>query len=379
MMSEIYPFLMIAFLLSNYIFFLSGIIRGLNKLSGSFGSSLPEEFISVIIPFRNESENILISVQSLTSQNYPPEKFEVIYVNDSSTDDSYQKLVTSVKPNNFRILSVENAEHGRAFKKRAVNYGIENSRGDIIVSTDADCIHQSNWLRKMVSDFDPKTAFISGPVSFASNEKIFSKIQTLEFAGLVLSGAGLIGLGKATICNGANLAFRKKIFNELNGYSDQLYLSSGEDELLMQKISAETDYIIKFCWHRDAVVNTKPNRNISDFLQQRNRWASKGLFYKNRLLIFRLILIYLFYLSIIVQIFGSIFYSKIYFIALTFCLILKFLVEYKIISKGVDFIFKPEILRYFLISEIFQMIYLPLAGIGGILGKFRWKDRKLNR
>jgi len=318
-------------------------------------------------------------LQSLASQNYPAEKFEVIYVNDSSSDDSHHKLFNAQKPNNFKVLSVADGVQGRAFKKKAVNYGIENSRGNIIVTTDADCVHKKNWLRKMVSGFNPMTAFISGPVSFTSDEKLFSKIQALEFAGLILTGAGLIGLGKATICNGANLAFRKKIFNELNGYRDQFHLSSGEDELLMQRIASETDYLVRFCCDQDAVVYTKPNLNLSDFFQQRNRWASKGLFYKNRLLIIRLIFIYLFYLSIIAQIFLSIFFSKLYLVTFIFCIILKFLVEYKIISKGADFIFKRELLRYFLVAEIFQMLYLPLAGIGGIIGKFKWKDRKLNR
>src|SRR3972149_1792883 len=348
MMIEIILFLFFAFLLLNYIYFLSDIIRGLKKLFEDNQAMIPEEF-------------------------------EVIYVNDSSTDDSYEKILNEVKPNNFKVISLSDFSIDKAFKKKAVSYGIEHASGEIIVTTDTDCIHDQNWLRELISVFDLKTGFISGPVSFVHQPNLFSKIQSLEFAGLVLSGAGLISIGKPTICNGANLAFRKSVFTELQGYHDQMHLSSGEDELLMQKIAAETDYLVKFCWAKNAVVFTRPNKNIHDFFQQRKRWASKGLFYKNKFLRLRLLLIYLFYLSITVQILLSIFFSKLFLIFLLLCLISKFVLEYKIISNGVDILFKYDLVKYFLISEIFQIIYLTLAGATGILGNFKWKERKLTR
>ena len=366
-------------MLLNYIYFLSEIISGLKKLSKDDRIKIPDEFISVIIPFRNESDNILISLNSLACQNYPQEKFEVIYVNDSSTDDSYEKILNAVKPNNIKVISLPNISIDKAFKKKAISFGIENANGEIIVTTDADCTHNKNWLAQLLSGFDNKTGFVSGPVSFIERPGLFSKIQSLEFAGLVLSGAGLIGAGKPTICNGANLAFRKSVYSELHGYHDQMHLSSGEDELLMQKIAAETDYSVKFCWNREAVVLTHSNSNTHDFFQQRKRWASKGLFYKNKFLIVRLVLIYLFYLSIIGQIFLTIFLSKLFFFSLLLSLISKFFMEYKIVSKGIDLLFKRDLMKYFLLSEIFQIIYLTIAGISGLFGNLKWKERKLDR
>jgi cellulose synthase/poly-beta-1,6-N-acetylglucosamine synthase-like glycosyltransferase len=277
------------------------------------------------------------------------------------------------------VISSSEYSKNKAFKKKAISFGIKQSHGEIIVTTDADCVHDPNWLRKLVSSFDSTTGFVSGPVSFVPLKNIFSKIQTLEFAGLVLSGAGLISIGKPTICSGANLAFRKSVYYELNGYDDQLHLSSGEDELFMQKIAAETDYSIKFRWTIESVVFTQPNKNIHDFFQQRKRWSSKGLYYKNKLLIIRLILIYMFYLSITTQLLLTILFSKLFLISLIFCLILKFVLEYKIISKGIDYLFKHDLMKYFLITELFQIIYLTLAGVSGIFGNFKWKDRKLSR
>jgi cellulose synthase/poly-beta-1,6-N-acetylglucosamine synthase-like glycosyltransferase len=379
MMIEMILILLFSFLLLNYIYFLSVIFRGLKRLPYTKQTPISDEFISVIIPFRNESNNILISLNSLASQNYPQEKFEVIYVNDSSTDDSYDKIINAQKPINFKVISLSEVSHDRAFKKKAVSYGIENSNGGIIITTDADCTHNQIWLRELISDFDSATGFISGPVSFDERQNLFSKIQSLEFAGLILAGAGLIGIGKVAICNGANLAFRKSVYDELHGYHDQMHLSSGEDELLMQKIAAETDYSVKFCWNKDAVAFTQPNENFRDFLQQRKRWASKGLFYKNKLLVISLILIYLFYLGFPVQILLSIFLSKIFLISLGLSLITKFIVDWIIIKKGVNFLFRNHLMKYFLQTEIFQIVYITLAGFLGTIGNYKWKDRNLKR
>jgi len=190
MMIEIVLVLFFALLLLNYIYFLTGIIRGLKELSNDDQGMIPEQFVTVIIPFRNESDNILISLNSVACQNYPQEKFEVIYVNDSSTDDSYEKILNAEKPGNIRVISLSEFSITKAFKKKVISYGIEHSQGEIIVTTDADCSHNKNWLRELISVFDSSTGFISGPVGFIERGGLFSKIQSLEFAGLVLSGAG---------------------------------------------------------------------------------------------------------------------------------------------------------------------------------------------
>jgi cellulose synthase/poly-beta-1,6-N-acetylglucosamine synthase-like glycosyltransferase len=379
MMIEIILILLFSVLLINYIYFLSNINNGLKRFQFDIRAKISDEFISVIIPFRNESENILTSLKSISSLDYPLERFEVIYVNDSSTDDSYEKIINAAKPINFKVISLPVFSHDKAFKKKAVSYGIENSQGEIIITTDADCIHNQNWLRELISGFDFATGFVSGPVSFNERQNLFSKIQSLEFAGLILSGAGLIGIGKPAICNGANLAFRKSVYKELHGYHDQMHLSSGEDELLMQKIAAETDYSVKFCWNKGAVVFTQPNENLRDFLQQRQRWASKGLFYKNKLFVISLALIYLFYLGFPAQILLSIFASKIFLISFGLSLISKLIMDYIIIKKGVNFLFKDHMMKYFLQTEIFQIIYITLAGFLGTIGNYKWKDRNLKR
>ena len=269
-------FLISAFLffLVHYLVFLLRILRGLGNLKPASNEIIPHEYISIIIPFRNEEENIIANLKSIESQVYPSEKFEVIYVNDSSDDRSLELLKENISKVNISLLTVPEDFSQNAHKKRAVRYGIENAKGKIIVTTDADCIHDEEWLKSLMQCFDSLTGFVSGPVKFQSENNLFSKFQQLEFAGLVLCGAGLIGAGHPTICNAANIAYRRRVFDEVGGFKDQMNLSSGDDELLMQKIAKDSDFRVKFCVDKKSIAKTNGNETINDFYQQRKRWAS---------------------------------------------------------------------------------------------------------
>ena len=355
------------------------IFRGLNKLKPSDNEILPYEIVSIIIPFRNESQNIIANLRSIESQLYPEDKFEVIYINDFSEDDSVELLRNHIKKNNIRVLSVPEDYSKNAHKKRAIRFGIENAKGDIIITTDADCVYDEEWLNSMMLSFDSLTGFVSGPVEFISDEKLFSKFQKLEFAGLVLCGAGLIGSGHPTICNAANIAYRKKVFNEVGGFKDQMNLSSGDDELLMQKISKDSDYKVKFCIENKAIVKTSANKTIGDFFQQRKRWASKGLFYGDNSLVLKLILIYTFYLGLIFQLILGLTINKTFLLSLLISMFLKFIYEFRILLKGKEKILDGLQLKYFFITEIFQIPYIIYAGLVGTFGNYLWKSRKVKR
>jgi len=365
-------------LLINYFLFLQDVLKGLNNLKPC-EEKVNDEFVSVIVPFRNESENILASLKSLSGQNYPKNKFEIIFVNDSSVDDSLQKLNLNNNHENVRVLSVPDDYNNNSNKKRAIQYGIENSNGEIIVTTDADCFHSKNWLITLMKCMNEKTGFVSGPVEFIDGSNLFSKFQKLEFAGLVLTGAGLIGANKPAICNAANIAYRKKLFNDVGGFNDKIKLSSGDDELLLQKIWKESDHDIKFCWNHNAIVKTSPNKTLKEFYHQRKRWASKGIFYGSKKLVLKLILIYLFYVGLIIQLALSVFISKIYIILFIISISLKFIMEFKVLKRGEKLISIKRIIKFFPIVEILQIPYIIFAGFSGLFGNFNWKERKIKR
>lgn len=366
-------------LLINYIIFLLRIFSGLKNLKSCDVDFMPEDFVTVIIPFRNESENILHSLKSIEAQNYPREKYEVLFVNDFSQDDSLQKISDYKKSDNIKILSVPSDYSMNAHKKRAIRFGIQNAKGKIILTTDADCNHNVDWLKSLLSCMKDDVGFVSGPVEFYSNESFFSKLQKIEFAGLVITGAGLIGSGKPIICNAANIAYRKNAFDKVNGFNDQMNLSSGDDELLMQKIWKETDYKVKFCINKKAIVETDPNRTVKQFYQQRKRWASKGLFYADKFLIVKLILIYLFYVGLLVQLVLGIFFSIYFVFSFIISFFLKALVEFLVLKKGSSVLFDKFFLIPFPIAEIIHLPYIIIAGISGAFGNFKWKNRTVKR
>jgi cellulose synthase/poly-beta-1,6-N-acetylglucosamine synthase-like glycosyltransferase len=378
-MTENILLLIFIILFVHYCLFLKKIFFGLNKLVQKGDQEIPEEIISVIVPFRNEEENIASVYSSLVNQNYPKEKYQIIFVNDSSTDNSLIILNKIAASSNVFIYNVPDDYLLRAHKKRAISYGIEKSKGEIIVTTDADCRHTKDWLRSMLKFMDKNTAFVSGPVKFGNAKNLFEKIQKVEFAGLVITGAGLIGVNYPVICNGANIAYRKKVFREVGGFSNQLKLSSGDDELLMQKIFRNSDYKIKFAYDKNAIVVTSANKSLRDFYYQRKRWASKSLFYENNFLLFKLILIFLFYLSLLLfPILGFMISYKL-FIAFIITFSTKVLFEYLILKKGRDLLFDKNVLNPFLITEILQVPYIIIAVLMGIFGNFHWKDRKIKR
>lgn len=351
----------------------------MKNLKLTANEKLPYEFISIIIPFRNEEANILANLKSIEAQFYPTEKFEVIYVDDSSEDNSLEVLKKNIKKNNIRVLSVPDDFSKNAHKKRAVRYGIENAKGMIIVTTDADCVHDEQWLKSLMQSFDPVTGFVSGPVEFETDDGLFSEFQKLEFAGLVLCGAGLIGSGHPTICNAANIAYRKKVFNEVGGFKDQMNLSSGDDELLMQKISKDSDFKVKFCIDKKSIVRTFPNKTLGDFYQQRKRWASKGLFYSDKSLVLKLIFIYTFYVGLVAQLILGLTFHPIFLLSLLSSLILKVIFEFLIFSKGKELLFNDLQLKYLFIAEIFQIPYIIFTGLVGAFGNYLWKSRKVKR
>ena len=366
-------------LLINYVIFLLIILRGLSNLKPHNNNTGIKEFVSIIIPFRNEEENILKNLNSVENQDYPTAKLEVIYVNDNSTDDTLKILTENISSENIKVISVPESYSPNAHKKKAVRFGIENAKGDIIVTTDADCFFNSDWLTSLLNSFDDQTGFVSGPVEFDDNGSFFSKLQKLEFAGLIITGAGLIGSGKPTICNAANTAYRKNVYEQVNGFADQMNLSSGDDELLMQKIAKDTNYRVKFSLNKNSIVKTPANNSLSSFYQQRKRWASKGLFYRSKALVAILIMIYLFYLSLVVQPILALTVSVNYIIIFAISLVLKIIIEYLILKKGKKILFNNLSLKSFLFAELFQVPYIIIAGISGAFGNYKWKGRKVKR
>ncbi len=371
-------YLILILLALHYAYFIVRVYIGLIALKKSSDLKESNELVSVIIPLRNESGNIESLCNSLNSQTLSKAKFEIIFIDDNSDDDTYEKLLKH-KPDNSKILRVKNGRNNQARKKKALIEGVKNASNPIIISTDADCSFYSCWLEVMSKYFDEKTAIVAGPVDLKSDKSLFSKIQRLEFAGLILTGAGLIGINNPTICSAANFAYRKSVFEEVDGFNDQLGFTSGDDDLFLQKVASLTNYKIKFAYEKEAIVTTHPRTNVGDFLHQRKRWASKSLFYNNKLLVLKIILIFLFYLGLILQLIGGLFFDPLLFITFGLSLLVKIIVEYLVLNYGSKTLYDRKILRPFILAEFIQIPYIIISAIGGLFGNFKWKGDVLKR
>ncbi len=370
--------LVLIFLLDTYyVVFLIRIISGLKNLSrlSNHYEKKPDEFVSVVVPFRNESENIVRCLKSLEEQNYFRDKFEMIFINDFSDDDSLVKLCSNKKLENVRILSLPDSLRKISSKKTAVRYGIENSNGNIIVTTDADCVHSSNWLQSLVNSFDYNTGVVAGPVQFEEETTIFQKMQKIEFQSLIFSGAGLIGIEKPVICNAANFAFRKDLFFKLGGFDDNINISSGDDVFIMQKIAHQTKYKVKFCMKEDCIVKTKSSKNFKEFFEQRKRWAGKINFYYDKLFVLSLVSVFLFYLTILIQLILGIFITDVFLLTFLFSFLLKILMDFFVLRKGYQMLNQRLPAGVFLLAEFFHIPYIILSILGGFLGNYSWKGR----
>ncbi|GAB4036458.1 glycosyltransferase [Spirosoma gilvum] len=237
-------------------------------------------FISVMVPVRNEAENITQLLDDLSRQTY--KQFEVIVADDASTDNTWAIVEAYAQRASYvlRPLCLKD-ERTASPKKRAISQSIAQAKGELIVTTDGDCRVGENWLTSIATFYRQTNArLISGPVTFTSDSSLFDALQTVEFASLIGSGACTMALHRPTMCNGANLCYRKDVFTEVGGFSGVDHLASGDDEFLMHKIASRYPDGVQFLKNAEAIVRTKPHGSIRAFYNQRKRWASKWRAYQ---------------------------------------------------------------------------------------------------
>lgn len=249
--------------------------------------------ISVIIPVRNEATSIQKLLSQLISQNYPNELFEVVVVNDHSTDET-KSLVESETSSCEIDMKLINLPASKAGKKAALFEGIISANGEVIVTTDGDCEVSGSWLQTISNTFDDGVKMAFGPVAIKTTN-FFSRLQAMDFAALIGLGAATWKLGMMGMCNGANLAFRKSVFQECNGYMGSEQHPSGDDEFLLRKIHQRYPKGIRFIKSSVAMVSTTAQPNLTSFIQQRIRWAGKWRFHKDVATKVVAIFVFLFY------------------------------------------------------------------------------------
>jgi cellulose synthase/poly-beta-1,6-N-acetylglucosamine synthase-like glycosyltransferase len=344
-------------------------------------------FISIIIAARNEEDNIGNCIQSLLNQTYPQNKFEIIVTNDHSTDNTVP-IINSFQKDNIRVINLMDFTENKilnSYKKKSIETALQFAKGALIVTTDADCTAPSKWLETLASFYIKNNpVFIALPVVFNSPlpedsffKKFFKNFQSLDFMTLQgITGASVHNKFHS-MCNGANLAYKKEVFYEVGGFEGIDNIASGDDMLLMQKIQKVHPDKIMFLKSPDVIMLTQPAETLKDFMNQRIRWASKADKYTDKKITAVLLLVYLLNAWIFILAISSFFFIKSFYLFL-FSVAIKTIVELIFLYPVAKFFNKRKLLWWFVPAQPLHILYTLLAGWLGMFGSYHWKGRKVN-
>ena len=329
-------------------------------------------FVSVLIPARNEEAAIVPCLQALLQQTYPPDRYEVLVIDDHSEDHT-AALVSALPTQRIRLLSLADHLAGKqvvAYKKAALSWGVAEARGTLILTTDADCIAPPNWVAGMVAAYQSGADFITAPVCIYDDGSLLSVFQALDVAGTMILTGGAVGLGHPILANGANLGFSRALFERVGGYAGHTHLASGDDVLLLQKVVNGRAGRVVFLPSPEVSVSTAPTPNWAALGRQRLRWAAKTSAYRN------------FYL---LGFQGAVF-------VLSWCIVLSFICapELALGALGIkalaDFFYlraasrwfgHPRWMRWFVLSELLHLLYLVIIGSVALWPvRIQWKGRR---
>ncbi len=327
--------------------------------------------ISVVVPARNEEHHIENLLNALRSQTYPAEYFEVIVVDDQSTDGTAEKVRQFP---GVKLISLP-ADAINSYKKKAITTGIGTAGGELLVTTDADCIPPPRWLETIAAFYmEKRSVAIAGPVVINGGRSFIEIFQSMDF--MILQGitAATVHRNSLSMANGANLAYRKDAFDAVEGFSGIDRIASGDDMLLVHKLSRKFPGQYHYLLSPDAIVPTAAVKTIRSFFSQRIRWASKSMSYDDKRILPVLILVYLFNLSfLLLSILG--FFDPFYWLVLLFAWIAKTLVELPFFYSVARFFNKTFTVKYFFFLQPFHIVYTIIAGIAGQMGTYQWKGR----
>ncbi|EOG6894975.1 Glycosyl transferase, group 2 family protein [Flavobacterium psychrophilum] len=327
----------------------------------------PKTRFSIVVPFRNEQDNLPKLLLCIDQLNYPKDLFEVILVDDDSEEELQ---ITNYE---LQIIIVHNIRVSNSPKKDAINTAIAIAKNDWVITTDADCLVGPNWL----STFDAfiqknKPKMVAAGVFYKTNSGFLDAFQQLDFLSLQGTTIGSFGNNQAFMCNGANFCYQKAFFYELNGFDGNDKIASGDDVFLLQKAIQKAKNEVCFLKSEWAIVQTKSEKTWKYLFNQRVRWASKtgnynGL-YSMQLGVSVLLMNLFWVLGFLFFVLGMINLNC--FVLLLFS---KFIVDFFLLYKASSF-FKAS-LNYLLFGSLLYPLFCVVVGFYSFFGSYSWKGR----
>ena len=359
---------------SLYFIFLILLSVGWYEAIGQPVDGTESRSLSIVVAVRNEEKTLPVLLSSLANQKYDMNECEVILVDDHSTDQTLNTILTlQYKYPELKITTIHSSGIG---KKRALTEGIQLAKGEIILTTDADCKLPPHWISGMKESFASTTSMVVGAVKIDPDFSFFSELQALEFGSIMGSGISLLAWNVPVMCNGANLAFRKKVFETVNGYEGNFEIPSGDDEFLMRKIENNFPGTIRFASRNDCVVATQPATSIKEFYSQRLRWAGKWK--ANESIFAKSLAVFVLLVQISWLVILGLLISKFKVSELVGLITIKLLLEgffLWVVSRYL--LLRFNLLAFFVLQVVYP-VYVIVTGISSRFITYRWKDREVS-
>lgn len=357
-----------------YSIFIGSLFYGFKKVKTFEKSDLKSiTNFSIIVPFRNETANLPSLLHCFSQLNYPRNQFKIIFVNDSSEDNSVE-IIADFPVSSFSFKVVDNVRKSNSPKKDAIATAINHAENDWIITTDADCFVDQNWLLTLdnyIQNYNPE--MIAGAVSILADDTFLQQFQQLDLMSLQGATIGSFGIGKGFMCNGANFAYTKKIFQELNGFDGNSEIASGDDVFLLQKVIAKYPEKVHYLKSEDAVILTKPVGDWKSLFFQRMRWASKTSSYQSGFGKIAALVVFAGNLTIVLSFLLTLF-AQFSFWNWYLLFAIKIFADFLLLYQTGRFI-KPRAVKFFLLSNLFYPFFSTSVAIYSLFGKYEWKGR----
>ncbi|MGJ8591045.1 MAG: glycosyltransferase family 2 protein [Aquaticitalea sp.] len=361
-----------------YLLLIASFIYGFDKVNTFTLKDLkPKTKFSVIIPFRNEKRNLPALLESVSKLNYPKELFEIIFVDDESEDDSVKVLDTFWSNLNIKnnISIIKNERTSKSPKKDAITLAVSQVKHDWIVTTDADCVLPQFWLDSLDEFIQlQQPEFIVAPVTYSKIDTFLSRFQLLDMLSLQGSTIGGFGIDKPFLCNGANLAYTKQLFEEVNGFDGNTNVGSGDDIFMLEKVLKAHPNKVKYLKCEQAIVTTLPQPSFDALMSQRVRWAAKTGSYRN--FFGKSVGIIVFLMNGGLLIFALLGLTGILkFNTLLYVLVIKFGIDFLLIFKTASFMNQKEAMKTYFFAFFLYPFFTVTVVFASIFRGYKWKGR----
>lgn len=353
-----------------YVPVIAWLIYGFTKINAFEYTGLsPKTTFTIIVPFRNEAENLPVLLESFSKLNYPTELFEVILVDDESEKEFRWQNT------DYGIQFLKNVRVSNSPKKDAITTAMHHVKTDWVITTDADCVVLENWLLALDNFIQLNTvSMVAGAVTYECNNSFLHHFQQLDLASLQGATIGSFGIRKGFMCNGANFAYTKSFFQELKGFEGNDSIASGDDVFLLQKALSLFPQDVAYLKSRNTIVNTKPVNDWKSLFYQRVRWASKTTSYQIAFGKRLGLLVFVTNLGLVVAFVQMLFgLFPCFFIGFLF--LIKLGIDTVLIKKTNSFLTQNKI-RYLLLSSLWYPFFSTAVALFSLFGKYEWKGRR---